>query len=135
MSEIQVVTIAWTGAAYMGAFAYIALVWDEWRSIQALKDRNLNGTARMVARHDLRTDLIALVIMLIQIVIGMTAAAVVFRGNPPRNFFEEWALMHVQHVVRYGLITAIGLAVVAGVWKRYDRRRLMDAVIIAEVQS
>lgn len=128
MTEIKALTVLWEVSAAIGVFVQAWLIWDSRASLLALRRRGKNGAARLVAWHDIRTDAIGLVIMVIQVFIGVTIHLVIFRGDPPFSRYETWAIAHSSQVLRYGLITSIDLAVASGIWKRYDRHRLLETV-------
>src|SRR5688572_23702317 len=128
MKEAQGIVIAWEVAAAIGIIVQVLLLWEEWRSLQALKRDGRNGPARLVAVNDMRTDAIGLIVMLIVLATGMLAHVVVHRGDPPFSGLEQWALEHFWRVLGYGVLASIVLLLIKAIWKRYDRHELLRVV-------
>lgn len=125
MAEIKALTVIWEVAASIGLLTQFLLLWDEARSLEALRSRGLNGSARLVSWSDIRTDAFGAMVMGILLAVGIVIHLNVFRGAPPYNFAESWAAEHVSVVLRYGLISSIVLLVIKGLWLRHDRHRLL----------
>lgn len=128
MIEAQAIVIAWIVTALGVVLWEVLLLVDERRSLNALQRSGRNGPAKLVAKHDIRTDSICLVIGLIILTVGCAALVVVYRGQPPFSDLEQWMLDNFWRIIGYGVLVSMALMAVSGWWRLRDRKQLFESV-------
>lgn len=127
MNEIQILTIVWEAAAFVGlvVFAWLTLrAWLGWRRLK--RDGVIDERSWRVSWMDGRTAAMLALVMADHTVLGIFANISVFRGDPPFSALEQWAIAHIGVVFRYGLIGSVMMLLAVGLWISYDLHQLNE---------
>ena len=116
MSEASPLEIVWTGLALVGLGASIFGFTDAWVDAKRLRPREVSNQARIVARMNLRNEVIRLFVLFAFVVIGLAAMTL---PNDPDAF------VGARLLVAGGFIVVSVLMVFGTYADRRDRYRLI----------